>query len=96
LCTTNPTWPDPGSNPGRRGGKSANNRLSYGTDCKDSFFVREVFVSSFGWDRLCWDIVVFFCFSRQIPKLLPTTSVSFHYSLSSNHFDAISFGQYND
>jgi hypothetical protein len=26
----NPTWPDPGSNPGRRDGKSATNRLSYG------------------------------------------------------------------
>jgi hypothetical protein len=30
LSTTNPTWPDPGSNPGRRCGKPANNRLSYG------------------------------------------------------------------
>jgi hypothetical protein len=30
LSTTNPTWPDPGSNPGRRGGMSATNRLSYG------------------------------------------------------------------
>jgi hypothetical protein len=31
LCpTTNPTWPDPGSNPGRRSGKPATNRLSYG------------------------------------------------------------------
>jgi hypothetical protein len=29
--TTNPTWPDLGSNPGRRGGKPATNRLSYGT-----------------------------------------------------------------
>jgi hypothetical protein len=26
----NPTWPDPGLNPGRRGGKSATNSLSYG------------------------------------------------------------------
>jgi hypothetical protein len=26
----NPTWPDPGFNPGRRGGKPATNRLSYG------------------------------------------------------------------
>jgi hypothetical protein len=25
----NPTWPDPGLNPGRRGGKPATNRLSY-------------------------------------------------------------------
>jgi hypothetical protein len=30
LSTTNPTWPDPGSNPGRRSGKPATNRLSYG------------------------------------------------------------------
>jgi hypothetical protein len=30
LCTTNPTWLDPGLNPGRRGGKPATNRLSYG------------------------------------------------------------------
>jgi hypothetical protein len=26
----NPTWPDPGLKLGRRGGKSATNRLSYG------------------------------------------------------------------
>jgi hypothetical protein len=26
----NPTWPDPGFNPGRRGGKPATNRQSYG------------------------------------------------------------------
>jgi hypothetical protein len=30
LSTTNPTWPDLGSNPGRRGGKPETNRLSYG------------------------------------------------------------------
>jgi hypothetical protein len=30
LSTTNPIWPDAGSNPGRRGGKPATNRLSYG------------------------------------------------------------------
>jgi hypothetical protein len=29
LSTINPTWSDLGSNPGRRGGKPANNRLSY-------------------------------------------------------------------
>jgi hypothetical protein len=31
LSTTNPTWPDLGSNPGHHGWKSATNRLSYGT-----------------------------------------------------------------
>jgi hypothetical protein len=30
LSTANTTWPDPGSNPGRRDGKPAANRLSYG------------------------------------------------------------------
>jgi hypothetical protein len=30
LSTTNPTWPDPVLNPGRRGGKPATNRFSYG------------------------------------------------------------------
>jgi hypothetical protein len=35
LSSTNPTWPDPGSNPGRRGGKPATNRLSYGTASSD-------------------------------------------------------------
>jgi hypothetical protein len=29
LSTANPTWPDPGSNPGRRGGKPATTRRSY-------------------------------------------------------------------
>jgi hypothetical protein len=33
FSTTNPTWLDPGSNPGRRGGKPATNRLSYGAVC---------------------------------------------------------------
>jgi hypothetical protein len=31
LTTTNPTWPDLGSNPSRRGGKPATNHLSSGT-----------------------------------------------------------------
>jgi hypothetical protein len=31
LSITNPTWPDPGSNSGRRVGKPATNRLSYYT-----------------------------------------------------------------
>jgi hypothetical protein len=31
FCSSqNPTWPDPGLNPGRRGGKPATNHLSYG------------------------------------------------------------------
>jgi hypothetical protein len=34
LFTTNPTWPDPCANTGRRGGKSVTNRLSYGAAMK--------------------------------------------------------------
>jgi hypothetical protein len=34
LSTTSPTWPDPGWNPGRRVGKPATNRLSYGAAYK--------------------------------------------------------------
>jgi hypothetical protein len=35
LSTTNPTWPDVGSDPGRRGGKPATNRLIYGRALKE-------------------------------------------------------------
>jgi hypothetical protein len=31
LSTTNPTWIDPGTNPGLRGERPATNRLSHGT-----------------------------------------------------------------
>jgi hypothetical protein len=30
FCPQSPTWPGPGLNPGRRGGKPTTNRLSYG------------------------------------------------------------------
>jgi hypothetical protein len=35
LSTTNPTCQTPGSNPGRRGGKPATNRFSYGAACPE-------------------------------------------------------------
>jgi hypothetical protein len=38
LSTTNPTWPDPGANSGRRGGKPATNRLSYGAALIPHYF----------------------------------------------------------
>jgi hypothetical protein len=38
LSTTNSTWLDPGLNPGRRGGKAASNRLSYGVVIHDLLF----------------------------------------------------------
>jgi hypothetical protein len=39
FSTTNATWLDPGLNPGRRGGKPATNRLSYGAATKHSLVI---------------------------------------------------------
>jgi hypothetical protein len=39
LSTTHPTWLNPGLNPGRRGGKPATNRLSYGAARIRTYFV---------------------------------------------------------
>jgi hypothetical protein len=54
MSTTNPTWPDAGSNPGRRCGKPSTNLQSYGTDSVlcllsypedgDSTFLRNVLI----------------------------------------------------
>jgi hypothetical protein len=67
LSTTNPTWPDPGSNPGRRGGKLATNRLSYGMALWESKWqkvgenciMRSLYLSSgmnkaISWGKLGW------------------------------------------
>jgi hypothetical protein len=46
----NPTWPDPGLNPGRRGEKPATNRLSYGAAHAERYCTRanrKVFVPIF-------------------------------------------------
>jgi hypothetical protein len=54
LSTTNPTWPDQGSNPGLLGERPATNRLSHGTVrigllCfMSSFVIRQV-----GWWEGC-------------------------------------------
>jgi hypothetical protein len=40
LSTTNPSWPDLGSNSGRRSWKPATNRLSYGTAYSLSYWER--------------------------------------------------------
>jgi hypothetical protein len=47
LSTTNPTWTDPGSKPGLRGGRQATNRLSHGTALR---MLKEV-VDSSAFDR---------------------------------------------
>jgi hypothetical protein len=51
LSTTNPTRPEPGTNPGRRGGSPATNRLSYGAamtrDLMDLLIITEEFKARF-------------------------------------------------
>jgi hypothetical protein len=47
LSTTNPTWPDPGANPGCRGGKPATNRLSYGATKAYSYYVFNISDNTF-------------------------------------------------
>jgi hypothetical protein len=42
LSTTNPTWPDPCSNPGRHGGKPATNRLNYGHNQQRCIILKQV------------------------------------------------------
>jgi hypothetical protein len=45
LSATNTTWPDPGSNLGRRGGKPATNRLRYGTVLCSCYYRHCIYVS---------------------------------------------------
>jgi hypothetical protein len=47
LSTTNPTWTDPGSNPGLRGKRPATNRLSHGTALLLTFLQSRVLEGSF-------------------------------------------------
>jgi hypothetical protein len=54
LSITNHTWLDPGTNPGRRGGKSATNRLSYGAALGASSFF---WLSYSGFRVSCYNIV---------------------------------------
>jgi hypothetical protein len=44
FSTTNPTWTDPGSNPGLGGGRPAANRLSHGTATQNSALVGVTFL----------------------------------------------------
>jgi hypothetical protein len=45
--------PDPGSNPGRRGGKPATSSLSYGAALFDSFRSKVTFCSSVVCEKIC-------------------------------------------
>jgi hypothetical protein len=86
----NPTWPDPGLNPGRRCGKPATNRLSYGAALQPSA-LRKIVISShsllyFSFGCLSWNIFPLTC--QFPPSLLGkniflSISFSYNYILSS-------------
>jgi hypothetical protein len=72
LSTTNPTWTDPGSNPGLRDGRPAANRLSYGTAHIETLMSQVVSFFKVLVPELCIGVVLVFVF-RPYPK--------FHHSL---------------
>jgi hypothetical protein len=53
LSTTNPTWPEPGLNPGRRGGKPATNSLSYGAAFSSCWSNFQISIASSIFSRSC-------------------------------------------
>jgi hypothetical protein len=71
LSTTNPTWTDPGSNPGLCGGRSATNRLSHGT----AFLFVTLFIFS-AWFS--------FCYARSGIKSVTCIARKFVYTFAQN------------
>jgi hypothetical protein len=64
LSTTNPTWPDPGLNPGHRGGKPATNCLSCGATQNHSYLMTgSLLPVSSSWCWAPWDSRPEFFFS---------------------------------
>jgi hypothetical protein len=61
LSTTNPTWPDPDSNPGRRGGKPTTNHLSYCTALlfRSYYRISQVLIEVYA-EKATWLKSVFF------------------------------------
>jgi hypothetical protein len=71
LSTTNPTWPDPG----RRGGKPATNRLSYGAAPRKNV---TKYVSYF-------PIILCKCCSSAFKLVMTTSSTSFPFTSYNHH-----------
>jgi hypothetical protein len=61
LSTTNPIWPDLGSNPGRRVKKPATNRLSYGTANKNVSTVSPCYTVVRYWSLFVIRPITFLC-----------------------------------
>jgi hypothetical protein len=59
FYATNPTWTDPGSNPGVRGGRPATNRLSHGTAYQWIFCLWN---HNLGWELSIFAVQIFTVF----------------------------------
>jgi hypothetical protein len=60
LATTNPTSPDPGSNPGHRGGKPATNQMH----------LKEIMFGDVEWFQLFRDMVQWYTFVTKVIDIL--------------------------
>jgi hypothetical protein len=74
LSTTNPTWPDKGLNLGRRAGKPATNRLSYGAVMYICMYVC-MYVRYFELLRPYTSVPTVMCFQRSVRLSPPAASV---------------------
>jgi hypothetical protein len=83
LSTTNPTWHDLGSNPGRRGGKPATNHLSYGT----AYIIILLFILETRHEHMLKYINPITNGARQLcEKIREADGVEMHESSSSTHY----------
>jgi hypothetical protein len=86
--TTNPTWPDPGSNPSRRGGKPATNRLSYGAALLTAYKIcwnSPQLQSMYKWVLLSHGFMFRTEMSGISRAVAPAASVAFHSSSRELH-----------
>jgi hypothetical protein len=61
VCPSqSPTWPDPGLNPGRRSGKPATNRLSYGAGWSPTYDWLQLWLTG---GKSIWSYVGHICFN---------------------------------
>jgi hypothetical protein len=88
LSPTNPPWPDPGSNPGRRGGKPATNRLSYGAAAEVSYWKsptpwwNQLLLRILSWCSYSWLIHKFIAVITSIRRMTPDRANSIWFTCS--------------
>jgi hypothetical protein len=80
LSTTNPTWPDSGLNPGRRGGKPATNRLSYGAAEQATYSNTGTLLAAqtlFSWQTGNFELITLkSAMEENVKQLLPISTLS--------------------